>query len=95
LGFSYTVHGENIISDNGEITNYGGDINLGHRVDDSEVVYFLQGEKEIFKEYRLKSEIEPIKSWIFSLEINYSKNTLARSQHPQELFATFSLYIKL
>ena len=95
LGFSYTVHGANQISEKGEVTNYGGDINLGHRVDDSEIIYFLQGEKEIFRNYRLKSEIEPIKSWIFSLELNYSKNTLARSQHPQELFTTFSLYIKL
>ncbi len=95
LGFSYTVHGANTISDNGEIINYGGDINLGHRVNDSEEVYFLQGEKEIFREYLLRTEIEPIKSWIFSLGLNYSKKTLARSQYPQELFATFSLYIKL
>lgn len=95
LGFSYTVHGANTISDNGEIINYGGDINLGHRVNDSEEVYFLQGEKEIFREYHFKTEIEPIKSWIFSLVLNYSKKTLARSQYPQELFATFSLYIKL
>jgi hypothetical protein len=95
LGFSYTIHGANTISDNGEIINYGGDINLGHRVNDSEEVYFLQGEKEIFREYHLKTEIEPIKSWIFSLVLNYSNKTLARSQYPQELFSTFSLYIKL
>ncbi len=95
LGFSYTVHGANTYLDNADIINYGGDIDLGHRVDDSEEVYFLQGENEILREYRFKTDIEPIKSWIFSMELNYSKNTLARSQHPQELFTTFSLYIKL
>lgn len=95
LGFSYTVHGANRLSGKNEIINFGGDINLGHRVNDSEEVYFLKGEKEIFREYRLKAEIEPIKSWIFSLELNYSKKTLARSQYLQELFSTFSLNIKL
>jgi capsule assembly protein Wzi len=95
-GYSYTLHGNNSEDLNGNLlTNYGGDILIGHRQEDSEEVYFLNGEIEIFRNYKLESVIEPIKNWIFSLTVNYYNNSLAKSQHSEELFTTFSFSTKL
>jgi len=95
-GFAYTHHGANVIDIDGKlITNYGGNILQGHRPSDSEEVYFLGGEREVFREYKIETIIEPIKNWIFSINLNYNNNSLSRSQHSEELFTTFSLYTKL
>lgn len=96
LGYTYSIHGANETDENGNtIVNYGGDILLGHRVTDQEEVFFLKGEKEIYRTIRFSTEFEPIKSWIFSLNINYINNSLARSQHSKELFTSFTLHTKL
>jgi len=95
IGFSYKLHGANILDSNGDlISNFGGDILVGHRVEDPEEVYFLQGEMEIFREYYFQTIIEPIKNWHFLFNLKFANNSLARSQHKQELFGTFSLYTK-
>jgi len=95
-GFTYTLHGANIVDEDGAIeVNHGGDILVGHRPEDSEEVYFLQGNIEIFRVFKLKAIVEPIKNWILSLNANYYNNSLAKSQHSQDLFTTFSLYVKL
>ncbi len=95
-GFSYSIHGANTKDQDGiTLTNYGGDILIGHRPEDSEEVYFLNGEMEIFRKFKIESVIEPVKNWIFSLSVNYFNNSLAKSQHSEELFTTFSLYTKL
>lgn len=47
LGISYERHGSNLKDGNGNvIKNVGGDINFGHRYEDSEEVTFLDGEVE-------------------------------------------------
>ncbi|MEE9431986.1 MAG: hypothetical protein V3V16_13140 [Melioribacteraceae bacterium] len=95
IGFTYAVHGSNKIDANNNIINYGGDILVGHRIDDKEEVYFLQGEKEIFRNIKFKTTYEPIKNWIFSLDINYFNNSLATSQFEKYFFTNFSLYTKI
>lgn len=96
LGFNYTLHGANKTTENGELkTNYGGNILVGHRPGDSEEIYFLGGNREIFREYNFKTTFEPIKNWLLSININYINNILSRSQHSKQFFTRFSLYIKL
>lgn len=94
--FSYTLHGANIIDENGNVSvNYGGDINLGHRVSDSEEVYFLQGKREIFREYNINLTFEPINNWKFVLSLNYLNSSNAYSENTEQFFTTFSLFTKL
>ncbi|MFZ1288677.1 MAG: hypothetical protein WAR79_01210 [Melioribacteraceae bacterium] len=95
LEFKYSVHGANVQDSQGNIINYGGDILLGHRFGDSEEVYLLKGDKEILRSYSLNTQIEPMKNWIFMFNINYNNNSLARSQHLENFFTTFSLYTKI
>ncbi|MCB0753043.1 MAG: hypothetical protein KDC52_16340, partial [Ignavibacteriae bacterium] len=95
LGFNYTVHGANIIESSGNLINYGGDILVGHRIGDSDKVHLLNGEKEIMRNILFSTQIEPIKNWIFIFNINYSDNSLARSQHFENFFTSFSLHTKI
>ncbi|MCB9250043.1 MAG: hypothetical protein H6613_16615 [Ignavibacteriales bacterium] len=95
LGFNYTVHGANIIESSGNLINYGGDILVGHRIGDSDNVHLLNGEKEIMRNILFSTQIEPIKNWIFIFNINYSDNSLARSQHFENFFTSFSLHTKI
>ena len=95
-GYTYTIHGANIKDEYGNtLVNYGGDTMLGYRVGDSEEVYLLNGDKEIFREFQLSASFEPIKNWIFSLKLDYSNNSISRSQHSERLFTTFSFYTQL
>lgn len=95
-GFKITQHGANLLDYGGNvIVNYGGDILVGHRPNDSEIVYFLTGKRETLREFIFNIKIEPIKNWILSLNFNYSNNSLARSQYTKDLFTTFSLYLKI
>ena len=94
--FSYTLHGANIIDESGNVSvNYGGDINLGHRVSDSEEVYFLQGKREIFREYNINLMYEPINNWKIVLSLKYLNSSNAYLENIEQFFTTFSLFTKL
>ncbi|MBK7106689.1 MAG: hypothetical protein IPH62_15555 [Ignavibacteriae bacterium] len=95
LSYKYSVHGANVQDSKGNIKNFGGDILLGHRFSDPEEVYLLKGEKEILRLLTFSAHIEPIKNWIFMLNMNFTNNSLARSQHLENFFTTFSLYTKI
>lgn len=95
LGYTYSVHGENLIDENGYTINFGGDINLGHRIGDSENVRLLNGEKEVFRKVSFSTQIEPVKNWQFSINVNYLNNSLAGSHHFENFFTSFSLYTKI
>jgi hypothetical protein len=96
IGFKYSIHGANILNNDGELVkNYGGDISQGHRPDDSEEIYFLQGEREIYRQLNFECVIEPIKNWHLILKFDYLQNSLAKSQKMEEFFTTFSVSAKL
>lgn len=95
FGLTYAMHGANEIDENGKIVNYGGDLLNGYRIGDKEEVYFLDGEKEIFRNIKMKTTYEPIKNWTFALDINYFNNSLARSQFEKYFYTNFSLYTKI
>ncbi len=94
-GFTYNVHGTNITDDQGNILrNNGGNILIGHRPFDSKEVYFLKGEREYSRIFKFKTSIEPIKNWIFTLNCSYKNMSLAKSQHLEQFFASFSFCTK-
>ena len=93
--YEYSVHGANVEYETGKTVNFGGNINLGYRIGDSQNVYFLKGDKEILRSFKFSTQFEPIKNWIFFLNINYFNNSLAKSQRSQNFFTTLSLYTKI
>jgi hypothetical protein len=91
----YAEHGSNSYNEKGElIYNNGGNILEGHRAEDSDKVYFLDGEREIFREITFITTYEPKKNIILSLYANYLNNLLAASQFQEKLFINFALNIK-
>ncbi len=95
LSFMYAEHGANIYDNNKNLeVNYGGNILEGHRVSDSEKVYFLDGKREVFRKISLTTTYEPKKNIILSLYANYSNNLLATSQFQEKVFINFALNIK-
>ncbi len=95
LSFMYAEHGSNSYNEKGElIYNNGGNILEGHRAEDSDKVYFLDGEREIFREITFITTYEPKKNIILSLYANYLNNLLAASQFQEKLFINFALNIK-
>ncbi|HSP88027.1 MAG TPA: capsule assembly Wzi family protein [Ignavibacteriaceae bacterium] len=74
--FWYSIHGANPVLNNGDVENVGGNINLGHRVVDSENADFLDGDLEYSRKYSLLIFYEPFNQIYFSLHINYLNNSL-------------------
>ncbi len=68
--FDYTVHGANKIDGDSTI-NYGGDILLGHRTNDSEEIYFLQGDREYVRKFDFDFVYEPYNNLFLFLSLNY------------------------
>ncbi len=96
VGFSYTLHSANKVDSFGQvIINNGGDILVGHRPNDSEEIYFLNDELEIYRNYQFSASVEPIKNWIIDLNLNYTNNSLTKSHHSEELSTIFSVCTKL
>lgn len=67
VDFTYTNHGANITKEDGTIVNVGGDINLGHRKFDSEVVKFLNGDLQISRTINTYFFYEPFNQLSFYL----------------------------
>ncbi|MDP3150987.1 MAG: capsule assembly Wzi family protein [Ignavibacteria bacterium] len=60
FSFSYTLHGANYLDEQGNIIkNVGGDISIGHRNGDAEVVKYLDGVKQIFHRTSVDIYYEP------------------------------------
>ncbi|OGU73612.1 MAG: hypothetical protein A2V93_09055 [Ignavibacteria bacterium RBG_16_34_14] len=84
VSFWLTIHGANPPNDNGSIKNVGGDINLGHRLMDSETVKFLDGNLEYLRRFSFSFFYEPINQISFSLNINYLSSSLQNSVNFRE-----------
>ena len=95
-GFGYTVHGANPVDENGTVTkNAGGDINLGHRVIDSDEVHFLDGELEYKRNITFSLSFEPVKQIKMYLNLFYINESLQKSTTNKSLDALFTLELKL
>jgi hypothetical protein len=94
-GFIYTIHGANPVDDQGNIINVGGDINLGHRLNDSEKAKFLDGDLEYFRSYNAVLSFEPYNGIGFYLKGEYILNSLKESIKEEEIISFFGIAIKL
>ncbi len=74
ISYQYIKHGANEVNEKGKVlTNYGGDILVGHRKWDSDDVVFLNGIEEITNHFIFTAKYEPIKNYIFILKIDIIK----------------------
>ncbi len=74
ISYQYIKHGANEVNDKGKVlTNYGGDILVGHRKWDSDDVVFLNGIEEITNHFIFTAKYEPIKNYIFTLKTDILK----------------------
>jgi hypothetical protein len=93
--FFYSVHGENIVDDDGEVVrNVGGDLAVGHRTGDSETVVFLDGNREYQRTYSMKLVYQPLKNYFLSVGFDLVNNSLAKEIHEKYIQSNFSLYLK-
>lgn len=77
VAFDYTVHGANPIDINGNvIRNVGGDINFGHRATDATQAEFLDGQKEIFRNFSFIINYELFSGIIINLVGAYTHDNL-------------------
>jgi hypothetical protein len=95
LGFLYGIHGANPVNPDGSVLNVGGDIALGHRSFDSEIVHFLNGDLEYQRIVSTSINYEPYKEIKLSLRFNYLNQSLQYSVNKKELQSYFTLIVKL
>jgi hypothetical protein len=86
--FSYTLHGANPLNPDGSVReNVGGNIALGHRVNDSDKAHFLDGFLEYGRTFSAAVSFEPFKEIFFNLNLRYINQSLQNSK--EERFETF------
>jgi len=95
IGFVYGIHGANPINADGSVTNIGGDIALGHRVNDNETVHFLDGDLEYSRMTTASVNYEPFKEINFNFKINYLSQSLQNSVSKKEIQSFLTLAVKI
>ncbi len=90
--FNFMIHSANPLNEDGTVKeNVGGNINLGHRVSDSESVNFLDGDIEYLRRFSFEVLFEPFNQINFSLMINYINNSLQNSVKYKETQMFFTV----
>ncbi|MDR3666745.1 MAG: hypothetical protein P4L35_07880 [Ignavibacteriaceae bacterium] len=95
LGYIYGIHGANPINPDGSELNIGGDIALGHRSFDNNIVHFLQGDLEYQRIVSVSINYEPYKEIQLGLRINYLNQSLQNSVHQKEVQSFLTIVAKL
>jgi hypothetical protein len=85
FSYLYKKHGANLADENGNvITNYGGDLLVGHREGDSEYVSFLDGVQETRHAFEMEMRYEFIRGYNFNVKCLY------RSENSSDVFSLYS-----
>ena len=93
--FFYSLHGENVVDENGNIVkNVGGDLTIGHRTDDSENVKFLDGIREYRRAYSMTLTYQPLKNYFISVAFDFVNNSLAGDIREKYIQSSFNLSLK-
>jgi hypothetical protein len=96
VSYRYTVHGANPVNSDGSVkVNVGGNINFGHRVDDSESVNFLDGDIEYLRDFSALFLYEPFNQMFFKIRFSYLNNSLQNSVSQQETQAFFTVFVRI
>jgi hypothetical protein len=80
LNYIYSIHGANKTSNSGTITNYGGDVLVGHRSSDNLNVKFLDGIREAKNDINFIVRYEPLFNYVLLLRANYSTVELSANK---------------
>jgi len=95
MKFEYTLHGANEEDKNNNVTvNHGGDISVGHRTPDSETVHFLEGLREVFRNFIFELKYEPINNILFNFSVIYTHRNLKYSQIQKNWISNFNLSLQ-
>ena len=92
--FTYSEHGSNIYDDNGVlIINNGGNILDGHRINDREYLNFLDGIKEINRDYMISGCYEFIKNYFFTFTLRKQiiESKFKKEGNPLTFYSSISL----
>ncbi len=92
--FAYSVHGANPVNTDGSVRNVGGDINLGHRLFDSDTSVFLDGDRQYSREYSVDLYYEPINLMTITLSSVLTFSSLQNSLIEKQLFTFLDLSIR-
>ena len=85
IGSVYKRHGKNVYDEADEvIRNVGGDINLGHRLNDSEMVKFLDGDVEKTLSFDVHMSYRIFNNIFLRLNYSYCKNKSLEESKQQE-----------
>ncbi len=94
LLFRYTVHGQNVLSDSGELINNGGDIETGFSSSDLPDAKFLSGPKEFTRFFNVSFSYQTIKNYFIKGGMNFLSNVnLSGSSSYYEIYAGIDLRI--
>lgn len=92
--FAYSVHGANPVNTDGSVRNVGGDINLGHRLSDSDTAVFLDGDRQYSRKYSVDLYYEPINLIKVTLSSVLTFSSLQNSLIEKQLFTFLNLSIR-
>lgn len=95
-GFGYTLHGANPLNEDGSVSkNVGGNVNLGHRLGDSDTAKFLDGDIEHLRSLIFNVSYEPINQVFFLLRLVNLNESLQNSVKIKETHLFFTLKIQI
>ena len=94
VNYIHSIHGANEISNGGIITNFGGDILIGHRQDDKLNIKFLDGIREDRNEINFIVRYEPLINYVLLLKTKYSSVNLQTNNTSHFIFY-FGFKIKI
>ncbi len=93
--FSYVIHGANPVLPDGTIINVGGNENLGHRLQDSNTVRFLDGDLEYSRIFTGIVSYEPYRQIYFLLKLMYLDESLQNAKINRQLQSYFTISVVL
>ena len=94
--YGFTIHGANPLNPDGSVKeNVGGNMDLGHRVNDAESVKFLDGDREYFRNFTASFLYEPFNEMFLIFKLIQLNNSLQNSiqQKETQMFLTLSVKI--
>jgi len=94
VNYIHSIHGANEIKNGGIITNFGGDILIGHRQDDKLNIKFLDGIREDRNEINFIVRYEPLINYVLLLKTKYSSVNLQTNNTSHFIFY-FGFNIKI
>ena len=95
-GFTYTIHGANETDLNGNVlTNFGGNVLVGHREIDSDDAKFLDGIREYSRILNFDISYEPINNYYIGLITSFRNSTPANSIKQESILANIYFSLKL